>query len=70
MAGEPAQDQVRCLDCGATYAKPKAGGTVSQNPGCPRCSYLGWIAVVSRPEQDERHRSAAGRIRLQYDLPR
>jgi hypothetical protein len=35
--------RVRCLECGGAYAKPAGGGTVTQNPGCPRCGYLGWI---------------------------
>ena len=35
--------RVRCLDCGLAYAKPTEGGTVNENPGCPRCGYLGWI---------------------------
>jgi hypothetical protein len=34
---------VRCLECGTAYAKPSTGGTVDQNPGCPRCGYIGWI---------------------------
>jgi len=38
---------VRCLDCGAVYAKPAAGGTVRENPGCPDCGYVGWIALGS-----------------------
>jgi hypothetical protein len=36
---------VRCLECGAVYAKPAGGGTVRQNPGCPECGYVGWIDV-------------------------
>jgi hypothetical protein len=36
---------VRCLDCGAVYAKPTGGGTVRQNPGCPECGYVGWIGL-------------------------
>jgi predicted nucleic acid-binding Zn-ribbon protein len=40
---------VRCLECGALYAKPAGGGTVRSNPGCPECGYLGWVAVPSRP---------------------
>ena len=36
-------EHVRCLDCGSSYAKPAGGGTVKENPGCPRCGYLGWI---------------------------
>ncbi len=35
--------RVRCLECGSSYAKPARGGTVEQNPGCPRCGYIGWI---------------------------
>jgi hypothetical protein len=51
-------ERVRCLDCGATYTKPGDGGTVNENPGCPRCGYLGWIpATVPRPAS-ELHRSA------------
>ena len=34
---------VRCLGCGSLYAKPERGGTAAQNPGCPRCGYVGWI---------------------------
>lgn len=37
---------VRCLDCGATYSKPMAGGVDVQNPGCPTCSYLGWAPAT------------------------
>ena len=35
--------RVRCLDCGLAYTKPTGGGTAEQNPGCPRCGYIGWI---------------------------
>ena len=44
-------ERVRCLDCSTSYSKPADGGTVHENPGCPRCGYLGWIAtsVPSRP---------------------
>lgn len=38
-------ESVRCLDCGSIYAKPVGGGTVRQNPGCPECGYVGWIAL-------------------------
>jgi hypothetical protein len=34
---------VRCLGCGSVYLKPLGHGTASDNPGCPRCSYVGWI---------------------------
>ena len=38
-------ENVRCLDCGAVYAKPTRGGTARVNPGCPDCGYVGWLAV-------------------------
>jgi hypothetical protein len=38
-------ESVRCLECGALYAKPAGGGTVRENPGCPDCGYVGWIAA-------------------------
>ena len=34
---------VRCLECGAVYAKPSRGGTARSNPGCPECGYVGWL---------------------------
>jgi len=36
-------ESVRCLECGAVYAKPLNGGTVRENPGCPECGYVGWM---------------------------
>lgn len=36
-------ETVRCLSCGAAYAKPSSGGTVRANPGCPECAYVGWV---------------------------
>jgi len=39
-------ERVRCLDCGTSYSKPADGGTVHENPGCPRCGYLGWMATA------------------------
>jgi hypothetical protein len=43
--------KVACLECSLVYAKPAAGGTTTENPGCPRCGYVGWIAV--RPADDD-----------------
>jgi len=59
-------ETVRCLSCGATYAKPLGGGTVRANPGCPECGYVGWVFAtsVTQPEprrfseDRERRRSA------------
>ena len=39
-------ETVRCLECGAVYAKPSDGGTVRENPGCPECGYVGWAAAA------------------------
>ena len=55
-------ERVRCLECGVTYAKPVAGGTVTRNPGCPRCGYVGWILATIPPRP--------GRRRSDEDRPR
>jgi predicted nucleic acid-binding Zn-ribbon protein len=59
-------ESVRCLECGEVYSKPAAGGTVLKNPGCPECTYVGWIPVSlpSRPEAQPR--SAEGRRPLRF----
>jgi hypothetical protein len=55
-------ERVRCLECGAVYAKPAGGGTVRQNPGCPECGYVGWIDVgVPVTEDWQLFRSAEDR---------
>jgi hypothetical protein len=60
-------ESVRCLDCGAVYAKPAGGGTVRANPGCPDCGYVGWLAVsVPLSEDVAQRRFFAGRLRRQY----
>ena len=43
-------ESVRCLECGAVYAKPTGGGTVRQNPGCPECGYVGWVQALTPAE--------------------
>jgi hypothetical protein len=50
-AGFSVIESVRCLECGALYAKPAGGGTVNANPGCPECGYVGWLsaAIPVRP---------------------
>ena len=50
---------VRCLECGSVYAKPAAGGIVDKNPGCPGCSYAGWIPLTLPGEYGSLH-SAGG----------
>ncbi len=42
-------ESVRCLECGAVYAKPSGGGTVQENPGCPDCGYVGWVGARVAP---------------------
>ena len=56
-------ESVRCLECGAVYAKPLGGGTVRENPGCPECGYVGWMATSPHQfsEAWTPPRSAAGR---------
>jgi predicted nucleic acid-binding Zn-ribbon protein len=49
---------VRCLSCGAVYSKPARGGTVTANPGCPDCGYLGWLTTSSATALALRHRFA------------
>ena len=59
-SAEPTEEfRVTCLECGTTYAKPGDGGTVFENPGCPRCGYLGWVRAAAG-----RRRSGGGRLRL------
>jgi phage FluMu protein Com len=55
---------VRCLECGAVYAKPASGGTATANPGCPECGYVGWV-TSSAPltEPSMQHRFGAGPLR-------
>ena len=56
-------ESVRCLECGAVYAKPSAGGTVQKNPGCPTCGYVGWISVTLPVTPRAQRRYASGRPR-------
>jgi hypothetical protein len=57
-------ESVRCLECGSVYAKPTGGGTVANNPGCPECGYVGWLALSIPVSVDrERRRSDAGPLR-------
>jgi hypothetical protein len=51
---------VRCLSCGATYAKPEGRGTVKTNPGCPECGYLGWWPAEREVKGGERLHFAEG----------
>jgi predicted nucleic acid-binding Zn-ribbon protein len=56
-------ESVSCLDCGAVYAKPLGGGTVRENPGCPDCGYVGWMATPAHRFSEDwlPPRSAVGR---------
>jgi hypothetical protein len=58
-------ESVRCLECGAEYAKPAAGGTVRENPGCPDCGYVGWVAAafMAFGESSTPHHFAADPLR-------
>ena len=57
-------ERVRCLNCSASYVKPAGGGTVSANPGCPECGYVGWVLEPFPVTEDAAPlRSFAGRLR-------
>ncbi len=57
-------EKVRCLNCHVAYVKPAGGGTVSANPGCPECGYVGWESEPAAvTEGVEPHRSFADRLR-------
>lgn len=59
-----ALESVKCLECTEEYVKPTRGGTLSMNPGCPHCGYVGWSPVsVSFSAARPRDRFAAGRQR-------
>lgn len=53
-------ERVRCLGCGITYVKPTGGGTVSANPGCPECGYVGWVKEGSPVSRDALQLRSAG----------
>lgn len=57
-------DAVRCLDCGAVYARPSSSISLRKESGCPACGYVGWIAVAPPlTKQASRDRSDADRRR-------
>ena len=57
-------ERVRCLGCSASYFKPAGGGTVSANPGCPECGYLGWVrAQIPITADGAPSRFFSGRLR-------
>lgn len=62
-------ESVRCLECGAVYVKPAGGGTVRENPGCPDCGYVGWMAaelIGALGAATSQRRRAAGRLPHQH----
>jgi len=64
-AGLRPVEAVRCLACGKEYAKPGGRGTLSANPGCPECGYVGWLPTPKQIGSAGPHaRSAADRRRL------
>jgi hypothetical protein len=60
VVGATSLESVRCLSCGTVYGKPSGGGTLTRNPGCPGCGYVGWLSLTDRGEASPRGRSAAG----------
>ena len=65
-----ALETVRCLKCSEVYAKPIAGGTTTENPGCPVCGYVGWVAVTVPATRPTPLRFAAGRLPRRPGLSR
>ncbi len=57
--GSDSLQSVRCLGCGNVYGKPSGGGTLTRNPGCPGCGYVGWLSLSDRQEASQRGRSVA-----------
>ncbi len=43
------------------YGKPSGGGTLTRNPGCPGCGYVGWLPLTDSPEASPRGHSDADR---------
>ena len=62
-----ALESVLCLDCGDVYGKPTRGGTLTMNPGCPHCGYVGWspLSAGKLSGRGPRDRFGADRRRLQ-----
>jgi hypothetical protein len=48
MEHEHAMESVRCLRCGAAYAKPTGRGSLAAHAGCPDCTYVGWRPSTER----------------------
>ena len=57
--GSDSLQSVRCLGCGAVYGKPSGGGTLTRNPGCPGCGYVGWLSLTDGQEALRRGHSVA-----------
>ena len=55
-------ESVRCLECETVYAKPTGGGTAQENPGCPKCGYVGWISTSVAVRGRARRRSDEDRL--------
>jgi hypothetical protein len=54
-------ETVQCLECSEVYSKPVAGGTTTQNPGCPVCGYVGWIPITVPGDSGVPYRFAGDR---------
>jgi predicted nucleic acid-binding Zn-ribbon protein len=52
---------VRCLGCGAVYAKPTGRSSLVAHNGCPECTYVGWRLSGELLTSSPRARSAADR---------
>jgi hypothetical protein len=59
---------VRCLACGAVYPKPSTIGTADSNPGCPRCSYVGWAPADTDDEDEDEIMEGPAQLRFGVGL--
>jgi predicted nucleic acid-binding Zn-ribbon protein len=57
-------EAVRCLGCGAVYAKPTGRGSLAAHSGCPECTYVGWRPSGEPLTSSPHGRSAADRPQL------
>ena len=59
-------ETVCCLNCSTVYGKPSGRGTLSTNPGCPECGYVGWLPSTGPLSQASwRDRFGEDRLPLQ-----
>jgi predicted nucleic acid-binding Zn-ribbon protein len=66
----PASLSVRCLGCGSVYEKPLGEGTAADNPGCPKCGYVGWIPTEGALNEGSGSRRSGEDLQRDRSAPR